>query len=271
MRKVCTEGPAEELEARCHTAVLVTSLAALERVREERPGALQRVRAAAGFSLGELAALVFARALSLDAALRLAELRAAAERAAAAERRGAALALWLAPDARGAALLRAAREHAAERGLAEPVCQVAGYLYPGCVVVAGDEAALRWVERRGGAWGVRRAARLRGPGAAHSPLMARAAEALHEALRALPVRPPRLPVYCSADARRHGAAAALRARLARAVARPVRWQQTLHALYARPRGEHFPLTLALGPGTALRATLRQVNARAWDSSLQIQV
>lgn len=139
MARVCAEGPEQELARRCQTAVLVTSLAALERVRDERPGAVERVRAVAGFSLGEIAALVFADALSLERALRLVELRAAAMRAASAARPGGMLTVWLTPDARlNFALLRA-REHAAEQGVDSPVCQVANYLFPGCKVVAGDE------------------------------------------------------------------------------------------------------------------------------------
>lgn len=269
--RVCAEGPEDELARRCQTAVLVTSLAALERVRDERPGALERVRAAAGFSLGEIAALVFADALSLERALRLVELRAAAMRAAAAARPGGMLTVWLAADARlNFALLRA-REHAAERGVDAPVCQVANYLYPACKVVAGDEEALRFLERRGAEFGVRRAARVRVEGAFHTPLMARAEAAVREALRSVQLRAPRLAVYSCVDGSVYRDAGGVRRQLARHVTRPVRWEQTLHALYARPRGESFPLTLALGPGAALRSTLRQVNARAWDSSLQIDV
>lgn len=101
--------------------------------------------------------------------------------------------------------------------------------------------------------------------------MAPAADALREALGAVPLRAPRVPVYSCVDAAPYRDAAGVRRQLARHVTRPVRWEQTLHALYARPRGSQFPLTLTLGPGAALRSTLRQVNARAWDSSLQIDV
>lgn len=127
------------------------------------------------------------------------------------------------------------------------------------------------MEKQGTAFGVRRAARVRVEGAWHTPLMARAAEAVREALRALEVSAPRLAVWSCVDARRYADARGVRRQLARHVAGAVRWEQTLHALYARPRGERFPLTLALGPGAAVRSTLRQVNARAWDSSLQIDV
>ncbi|KAL0851657.1 hypothetical protein ABMA28_007429 [Loxostege sticticalis] len=267
--KVCTEGPAAELDARCQTAVLVTSLAALERAREERPAALQRVRAVAGFSLGEITALVYAGALPFEGALKLVEIRSAAMRAASAERPGGMLTLWLAADANLPHALLRAREHAAERGVAGPVCQVANYLYPGCKVVAGDEEALKFLEKNGSKFGIKRAARVRVEGAFHTPLMGAAEAAVREALRALDVRAPRARVLSCVDARPYGDAGAVRRTLARHVSRAVRWEQTLHALYARPRGEPFPLTLALGPGAALRSTLRQVNAKAWDTSLQI--
>lgn len=269
--RTCTAGPAAELEARAQTCVLVTALAALEAARERRPAALQRVRAVAGFSLGEVAALAYAGALTAEAALRLVELRAAAMRAAAAARRGGMLTAWLAPAARLQPALEAAREHARASGVADPVCTVANYLYPGCRVLAGDEQALRFLQARGAEWGVRRAARVRVAGAFHSALMADAGEAVRAALASLRLAAPRVRVVSGLDARAYRSAAQVARGLARGVTQPVRWEQTLHALYARPHGARFPLTLALGPGGALRATLRQVNARAWDSSLQIDV
>lgn len=135
--------------------------------------------------------------------------------------------------------------------------------------------ALRFVERAGATFGVRRAARLRVGGAFHTPLMARAEGALRAALAGAGagagLRAPRLQAWCAAEARPYRDARDVRRGLARHVAVPVRWEQTLQALYARGRGVGFPLTLALGPGAALRSTLRQVNARAWDSSLQVDV
>ncbi|XP_050680611.1 probable malonyl-CoA-acyl carrier protein transacylase, mitochondrial [Leptidea sinapis] len=141
--RVCRRGPADELRRRCQTAVLVTSLGALELARERRRGAVERVRAAAGFSLGEITALVYAGALSLERALRLTELRGAAMRAAAAERAGGMLTVWLAPDAQLARLLAAAREAARAPDLPDPVLVVASYLYPGCKVLAGDDRVSR--------------------------------------------------------------------------------------------------------------------------------
>lgn len=47
-------------------AVMVTSLAALEKLKEERPSAIEKCVATAGFSVGEITALVFAGALPFD-------------------------------------------------------------------------------------------------------------------------------------------------------------------------------------------------------------
>ncbi|XP_050680617.1 probable malonyl-CoA-acyl carrier protein transacylase, mitochondrial [Leptidea sinapis] len=155
--------------------------------------------------------------------------------------------------------------------LPDPVLVVASYLYPGCKVLAGDDRALRWVEREGRALGVRRAARVAVGGAFHSPLMARAEDAVRHAVRALQLAPPRVPLVSCVDAAPVRDAAAARRRLARLTAAPVRWEQALHRLYARPRSAPQPFTVALGPGAALRATLRQVNARAWDASVLVDV
>lgn len=127
------------LEKRGDACVMVTALAALEHARAERPAAVERARAAAGPGCGELAALVFAGAFTLETALRVLQVRDAAVRAVAAARRAGTLQLWLSPDARLGAAMRAARDAAFERGVPAPVCQVAAYLYPGSKLVAGDE------------------------------------------------------------------------------------------------------------------------------------
>lgn len=66
--KLCLEGPREKLDQTkyCQPAVMVTSLAAIERLKEERPKAIDNCVATAGFSLGEITALVFAGALGFE-------------------------------------------------------------------------------------------------------------------------------------------------------------------------------------------------------------
>ncbi|GBP48509.1 Probable malonyl-CoA-acyl carrier protein transacylase, mitochondrial [Eumeta japonica] len=131
------------------------------------------------------------------------------------------------------------------------------------------DLALRWIEREGRAWGIRRSTRVLASGAFHTEAMRGAVEAVRAALALCEVRTPNLAVWSSVDAKLYHNAAQVRARLPRQVVAPVRWEQTLHAMFARDASHGFPLTCAVGPGRSMRATLRQVNAKAWDSSVQV--
>lgn len=65
---LCLDGPRETLNQTyfCQPAVLVTSLACLEKLKATKPDAVKSCIATAGFSVGELAALVFTKALSFE-------------------------------------------------------------------------------------------------------------------------------------------------------------------------------------------------------------
>lgn len=52
--------------------------------------------------------------------------------------------------------------------------------------------------------------------------------------------------------------------------KPVKWEQTLHVMYERGEGTHFPRTFECGPGTSLKSILKQVNAKAWDNCISIK-
>lgn len=65
---LCNKGPAKQLNdiRYSHVAIFTTSLANLELLREERPDAVFNCVGTAGFSLGEITALVFAGALQFE-------------------------------------------------------------------------------------------------------------------------------------------------------------------------------------------------------------
>lgn len=60
--KLMLNGPQHKLDSTkyCQPAVVVCSLAALEKLKEERPSAIENCVATAGFSVGEITALTFA-------------------------------------------------------------------------------------------------------------------------------------------------------------------------------------------------------------------
>lgn len=66
--KICLEGPREMLDQTkyCQPAVVVSSLAAVEWLKEERPSAIEGCVATAGFSVGEITSLIFAGAITFE-------------------------------------------------------------------------------------------------------------------------------------------------------------------------------------------------------------
>ena len=63
---MCLEGPKSELDKtkHCQAAVFVTSLAAVEHLKEKNPNAVSDCYATAGFSVGEYASLVLSGAIT---------------------------------------------------------------------------------------------------------------------------------------------------------------------------------------------------------------
>lgn len=66
--KLCLKGPKSELDepSKTQVAMLVCSIAAVERLKEERPSCIANCIAAAGFGVGELSALLFADVMSFE-------------------------------------------------------------------------------------------------------------------------------------------------------------------------------------------------------------
>lgn len=197
-----------------------------------------RVRpvALAGHSLGELSALVAAGALDPFDGLALAV------------RRGE---LMAAAGARGEGMLAVlAAEEADVRRLADAHGVVlANDNAPGQAVLAGPLdrlGALAAVARARGA----RTIALDVAGAFHSPAMAPAVEPFRDALERVEMRPPAIPVLSCASA---APFADVRAELAGAIVRPVRWRETMLAL-ARLGAERF---VDFGPGTVLARLARR--------------
>src|SRR5690349_20225253 len=84
LKALCFEGPAEALEATdvSQPAIFIASLAALESLRATQPGAVAACQGAAGLSLGEYTALVFAGAIEFAAGLEIVRRRGQAMQAA---------------------------------------------------------------------------------------------------------------------------------------------------------------------------------------------
>ena len=270
---LCLRGPAEKLDRTEHAqpALLVTSLAAVEKLRDERSRAVESCMAAAGFSVGELAALAFSGALTFSAAVRLARIRGQAMQLASEMSPSGMMTVICRPDARVGFACSLARRWCEEQGAESAECRVASFLFPQCKVIAGSVEALDFIADRASEFGFRRCTRLRVSGAFHTPLMSPAVEPLRAALANTRISAPRVPVYSNVDGRRYRSAEQVRKQLVQQLTRPVKWEQTMHVLYERSADVPFPNTYECGPGDTLKTILGKVNAKAADSCESVEV
>ena len=248
LARLCFEGPAEDLDSTVisQPALFVTSLAALEMLRADRPDVALSCEITAGLSLGEYTALVFAGAISFEDGLRVVQKRGEAMQAASdATPSGMASLLML------------------DRPQVEEICResrelghlsIANYLCPGNIVVSGENAACeRAAELAEQARG--RAVPLAVAGAFHTTLMKPADARLAEALTGVPIRAPEIPVVSNVDAQPHQEPEEIRELLVRQVVSPVLWEDSMRYLLGREFSEFYEI----GPGKVLRGLMRRID------------
>ena len=243
--RLCFEGPIEELTRTemQQPALVATSIACLRVV--ESVGITPDF--VVGHSVGEYSALAAARAVSDRDALFLVR-------------------------ERGRAMEEAARKHpgamAAVLGLEDSVVEQlcagidsvwpANYNCPGQVVVSGENAAVDQLLEQAAAAGARKTVKLRVSGAFHSPLVARAADALRPALVGIGWNDPTPPFMSTVSARLEGARRFVDL-LVEQLTGPVKFTQAVRGLVKEGVG----MFVEIGPGQVLSGLLRRC-----DRSLQ---
>jgi [acyl-carrier-protein] S-malonyltransferase len=247
--EICRAGPHEKLGATAisQPAILVTSLAALEVLREREGNPLTAAGVTAGLSLGEYTALVFAGAIEFDDAVRLVDLRGRAMQDCADASPGAMLAVL--------GLDREKLVDLCDTCRAADVLEVANVLCPGNIVVSGTAAACRRLEEAAAAAGALKCVPLDVAGAFHTRLMQPAVERLTAALAATPVRPPRIPVVSNVDARPHDDPADIRRLLARQVVGVVEWNASMASILSTG----VRTIWEVGPGRVLRGLMKRID------------
>jgi [acyl-carrier-protein] S-malonyltransferase len=246
---IARSGPADRLNttAVSQPAILVTSLAALEVLRDRDPAALDACPVTAGLSLGEYTALVFAGSLDFDDAVRLVDVRGRAMQECAELRPGAMVAVLGVEREKLVTLCDECRE--------ADVLEVANVLCPGNIVVSGSAAACRRIESAASAAGALKCVPLEVAGAFHTVLMEPAVERLSSALAAATVRAPRIPVVSNVDARPHADPAEIRGLLARQVIGVVEWNASM--AYILSTGVRA--IQEVGPGRVLRGLMKRID------------
>lgn len=248
MEKLLFEGSAEDLRAtdKAQAALTLVNLAAAVVLREKGivPGA------AAGFSLGEYAALVTAGVLTEEAVFSLVKFRGevmeSASRALDAPEGQPGMAAVMGldlPDVRKA--LEAA-------GI--PDVYAANYNSPVQTVISGTAAALSKAEEVLKAAGARRCVRLKVSGPFHSPLLGAARAEFEAALAEYTFADPSLPLYSNVTGKAVSSGAVAKRLAGEQITSPVLWVDIERNL----RAEGFERVLEAGPGTVLAGLWKAV-------------
>jgi [acyl-carrier-protein] S-malonyltransferase len=249
--RLAWEGPEEELNRteNAQPALLAASIAYLVAVRER--WAQLEVDApapafAAGHSMGQYSALVAAGALDLADAVRLVRTRGTLMQASGAGREGRMAAIIGLDDARLPDLVAQASAHG--------VFGVANRNSPGQVVVSGERSAVEAALGIARSLGARRVIELPVSVAAHSPLMAEAAEGMRTVVAGITFRDPHPPLLANADAHVITTADGCRAELVDHLTTGVDWVGAIEAM--RVRG--VTTFIEVGPGRVLTGLIRRI-------------
>jgi [acyl-carrier-protein] S-malonyltransferase len=196
--------------------------------------------------MGQYSALVAAGALSLADGVRLVRERGRQMQSSGAGREGRMAAIIGLDDSRLPELVAAASKTG--------TFGVANRNAPGQVVVSGEKAAIDAALTIAKELGARRAIELPVSVAAHSPLMAEAAEGMRRVLDGVSFQDPNPPLLANADARPITSAEAARAELVEHLTAGVDWVGAVR----RMAGEGVTTFVEIGPGRVLTGLIKRI-------------
>ncbi len=242
-------GPQETLTLteNAQPALMAVSMAVMRVLEGEGVDLTKHVACVAGHSLGEYSALAAAGTFTLADAARLLRTRGQAMQKAVPVGEGAM-----------AALLgigrEAAEKVAAEASASGEPCQVANDNDPAQVVISGAKAAVIRATEIAKAHGCRRAVMLDVSAPFHSALMQPAADVMAEALAAVRLLPPKVPLYANVLAAPLSDPHEIRASLVRQVTSTVRWREGVIAMAANGVTDVYEV----GAGRVLTGLVRRI-------------
>jgi len=269
--ELCLKGPEDKLQETryCQPCMYIAGLAGLEKLRADRKEAVDCFKATAGLSLGEYTALCAAGVLTFEDGLRLVKLRGEAMQQAAESSPQQMLSVaGLEKDK----LLELCKESAKKAGPKE-VCKISNELFPKGFSCGGTKKAIDLLKKAAEDAGALQAKMLKTSGAFHTELMQPAKETLAKALdEVLPrMQPPRHTVYMNSNAKpvKPGSdPKAIVQLLKDQLTNPVLWEPTVRKLIAEEGIKEF---YEVGPMKQLKAMMKRIDAKMWNTTQNVEV
>lgn len=249
------QGPQEELNLTERTQpMLLTAGVALWRLWQQLGGEQPTVMA--GHSLGEFTALVCARSIAFTDAVKLVQQRGAFMQSAVPVGVGAMAAIIGLADE---AINEACREAAQGQ-----VVAAVNYNSPGQVVIAGHAEAVARAAELCKAAGAKRALPLPVSAPFHTDLMRPAGEQLAEAIAAIEVQAPQIPVVHNVNASIEADPQLIRQLMVAQIYSPVQWVACVRSML----DQGVAATAECGPGKVLSGLNRRIDKSIAVASLE---
>ncbi len=242
--KMCFEGPEEDLKQTINTqpAILVTSIAALEALREKTDIKPDYV---AGHSLGEYGAYYAAGVVDFATAMKLIDKRATEMNNAAEATRGAMTAVIGMDKEKIVDII----------SRIDGIVSVANYNSPAQIVITGEAQAVEKANEALKEAGAKRVIPLPVSGGFHSALMNAASVKFSEILDDCDIKDAQIPVFTNVDAEPTTSAIRFKSKMTAQIYSSVMWTQTIEKMVQ----EGVDTIVEIGPGKVLAGLCKKIN------------
>ncbi len=249
LSKLCFEGPQDILTdtINAQPAIMVTSIAIFETLKEKLGNRTFRFDMTAGHSLGEYTALVTAGALSFDNAVKLVRERGRLMKEADEKSPGGMAAILGLDDSEVDKIVKEAQS--------EGIIIVANYNCPGQIVISGDENGLKKAMELANARGAKKVVRLQISIAAHSPLMRPALTELAQAIEKTTFNTASVPVIANVTGKPISTSEEIKAELSEQLCASVLWTQSVQNMI----NMGVDTFIEIGPGSTLTGLIKRIN------------
>jgi [acyl-carrier-protein] S-malonyltransferase len=260
LSRICFEGPSDKLNTTTisQPAIFVTSAAILQILRTRPETKKITANVTAGLSLGEYTALYAAGVVSFEDALILVQKRGQAMQAAADATEGAMVSIIGLDEEK----IHQLCTEASHGQLLKPV----NFNCPGQIVLSGTKEACKRASELAEKHGAMKAVPLPVAGAFHTDMMARAADALSEALQEAHISEPsdnknisnsEIKIIANINADYYRSAEKIREGLTNQLTCPIVWQKCMERLFADGVEKFYEI----GPGRVLTGLMKRINRK----------
>ncbi len=242
--KMCFEGPEEDLKQTINTqpAILVTSIAALEALREKTDIKPDYV---AGHSLGEYGAYYAAGVVDFATAMKLIDKRATEMNNAAEATKGAMTAVIGMDKEKIVDII----------SRIDGIVSVANYNSPAQIVITGEAQAVEKANEALKEAGAKRVIPLPVSGGFHSALMNTASVKFSEILDDCDIKDAKIPVFTNVDAEPTTSAIRFKSKMTAQIYSSVMWTQTVEKMVQ----DGVDTIVEIGPGKVLAGLCKKIN------------